>query len=175
MEFSLQPRLENDKVLLQPLKETDFEPLYEVASDPRIWEQHPNRNRWKREVFQTFFKGALQSGGAFVVVDKASNIYIGSTRFYEPDPQNGSILIGYTFFAADYWGKGYNHSVKRLMLDYIFQYCSSVIFHIGAENYRSQVSITRLGAEKIGELEVEYFGEAPKLNYVYRIRAGNLE
>ena len=169
MEFSLQPRLENEKVLLLPLKETDFEPLYEVASDPQIWEQHPNRNRWKREVFQTFFEGALQSGGAFVVVDKASNSYIGSTRFYEPDLQNGSILIGYTFYAVDYWGKGYNHSAKRLMLDYIFQYFSSVIFHIGAENYRSQVSITRLGAEKIGELEVEYFGEARKRNFVYRI------
>ena len=169
MEFSLQPTLENEKVLLLPLKETDFDLLYQVASDPRIWEQHPNRNRWQREVFQTFFEGALQSGGAYVVVDKATEKYLGSTRFYGHDPKQDSILIGYTFYGVNSWGKGYNPAVKTLVLDYIFQYVSNVIFHIGAENYRSQVAITRLGGQKIGELQVEYFGEAPKLNFVYRI------
>lgn len=170
MDFPLQPTLENEKVLLLPLKETDFEPLYQVASDPRVWEQHPNRNRYMRDVFQTFFEGALQSGGAFVIVDKATNQYIGSTRFYNREPKDDSILIGYTFYAVDYWGKGYNPAVKTLMLNYIFQHVSRVIFHIGSENYRSQVAIRRLGAEKVGELEVQYFGESPKLNFVYEIQ-----
>ena len=169
MDISLQPTLENEKVILKPLQEKDFEQLYQVASDPRIWEQHPNRNRWKREVFLTYFEGALQSGGAFVVVHKASGDYIGSTRFYDHNPEEDSILIGYTFYAVDYWGKGYNPAVKTMMLDYIFQYVSGVIFHIGAENFRSQISISRLGAEKVGELEVKYYGEAPRLNFVYRI------
>ena len=150
MDFSLQPILQNEKVILYPLQEKDFEPLYQVASDPRIWEQHPNKDRWKREVFQTFFEGALQSGGAFIIVDKATDTYIGSTRFYSHDPKEDSILIGYTFYAVDYWGKGYNPAVKTLMLDYIFQYVSSVIFHIGAENYRSQVAIPAWGAKRSG-------------------------
>lgn len=56
-----------------------------------------------------------------------------------------------------------------MMLAYIFQFVTRVDFHIGAENIRSQISINRLGVTKIGELEVTYFGEEPKLNFVYRI------
>src|SRR5690606_12234687 len=131
MQINLQPLLQNSKVLLQPLQQSDFEQLYQVASDPQIWEQHPNKNRWQREVFKTFFEGALQSGGAFAVVDKATKQFIGSTRFYDYNPSENNILIGYTFYAVEYWGKGYNSAVKALMLAYIFQYVSSVIFHIG--------------------------------------------
>ena len=53
--MNLQPTLENENVKLVPLQETDFERLYDVASDPLIWEQHPNKDRYKREIFQTFF------------------------------------------------------------------------------------------------------------------------
>jgi RimJ/RimL family protein N-acetyltransferase len=56
------------------------------------------------------------------------------------------------------------------MLDYIFQFVSNVYFHIGSQNIRSQIAISRLGAMKTGEKEVMYFGEQPKLNYVYRIK-----
>ena len=44
--------LHNDTIMLVPLKETDFEELYSVASDPLIWEQHPNKLRYQRDVFQ---------------------------------------------------------------------------------------------------------------------------
>lgn len=54
MNFSIQPVLENDKVLLIPLKEEDFEELYKVASDAEIWKQHPNKDRYQREVFLIF-------------------------------------------------------------------------------------------------------------------------
>lgn len=56
------------------------------------------------------------------------------------------------------------------MLDYIFQFVSKVYFHIGATNIRSQVAIGRIGAKKIAEQEVTYFGEVPRLNFVYEIR-----
>jgi hypothetical protein len=55
------------------------------------------------------------------------------------------------------------------MLNYIFQFVSKVYFHIGANNVRSQISLDRLGTTKIGEQEVTYFGELPKLNFVYSI------
>ena len=45
MENLLQPTLENIEVKLLPLQESDFERLYEVASDPLVWAQHPNKNR----------------------------------------------------------------------------------------------------------------------------------
>ncbi len=165
----LQPVLGNDRVQLEPLVEEDFEALYAVASDPLVWEQHPNRDRWQREVFRTFFEGALQSGGAFKVIDKGSGAVIGSTRFYDYSEPGRSVLIGYTFYARACWGKGINLAVKQLMLDHIFAYVDQVDFHIGAQNIRSQIAIGRLGARKTGEQEVAYFGEAPKLNFVYRI------
>lgn len=169
MTFNLQPTLAHDHIILSPLQEDDFEALYEVACDPEIWAQHPNKDRWKKEVFRTFFDGAIQSRGAFKIVDKNTGKSIGSTRFYDYDAEQKKLLIGYTFYSRAYWGKGINLSVKTMMLNYIFAFVSKVQFHIGAENMRSQIAISRLGAEKIAEQEVAYFGETPKLNFVYEI------
>ncbi|RNI21951.1 GNAT family N-acetyltransferase [Rufibacter latericius] len=169
MSFSTQPILENEKVILYPLQEEDFEALFAVASDPKIWEQHPNKDRWKKDVFRTFFEGALQSRGAFKIVDKSTGKVAGSTRIYDYQEQDSSAFIGYTFFGTDYWGKGFNPAVKTLLLNYLFGFVSRVYFHIGAGNIRSQIAIGRLGASKVGEQEVAYFGEPPKLNYTYCI------
>jgi len=167
MNINIQPTLENENVILHPLQDKDFDDLYAVASDPKIWEQHPNKDRCKIEVFKVFFEGAMQSKGAFKIVNKASGHVMGSTRFYDHNQEENSISIGYTFYGRDYWGKGFNHSVKSLMLDYIFQFVSIVHFHIGADNIRSQIAIARLGTTKIDEQEIAYFGEEPKMNYIY--------
>lgn len=167
--MNIQPVLENAELILYPLEDTDFDDLYAAASDPKIWEQHPNKDRWKREVFQNFFEGAIKSKGAFKVVDKTNGKAIGSTRFYDYNELENSILIGYTFYATAYWGKNINPAVKTMMLDYIFQFVDNVNFHIGADNLRSKISIGRLGAIKVAEKEICYFGEPSKLNYEYRI------
>jgi RimJ/RimL family protein N-acetyltransferase len=169
MEPDLQPTLESPVVLLKPLQEEDFEALYKTASDPKIWEQHPNKDRWQREVFKNYFQGAIESGGAFLIIDKPSDEIAGCTRFYDYNAEEKNILIGYTFYAVKFWGTGINPAVKRLMMDYIFQFVDKVHFHIGATNFRSQVAIQRLGATKIGEESVAYYGETPKLNFVYEI------
>ena len=169
MNFSIQTPLENDKVSLLPLQEGDFEALYQTASDEKIWLQHPNKDRWKKEVFQSFFEGAIASQGAFKIIDKATGKIAGSTRFYNYIEAEKTILIGYTFYATQFWGTGINTSVKKLMLDYIFQYVDKVQFHVGAENIRSQIAVGRLGATKIAEEQVAYYGEQPKLNFVFEI------
>ncbi|UFH34679.1 GNAT family N-acetyltransferase [Flavobacterium acetivorans] len=169
MEFNIQPILETEKVILYPLQEEDFEVLYTTASDPKIWEQHPNKDRWRKDIFKTFFDGAIQSKGAFKIVNKVTESVIGSTRIYDYNEQENCIFIGYTFYTVAYWGKGLNRLVKTTMLDYLFQFVSKVYFHIGADNIRSQIAISRLGAEKVAEKEVTYFGEAPKLNFMYEI------
>jgi RimJ/RimL family protein N-acetyltransferase len=167
---NLQPiHLKTENLLLRPLTQTDFETLYNIASDPMLWEQHPNKYRYKKEEFQNYFEGAILSQGAFIIIDTTTNQTMGCTRFYDHDPTNKTILIGYTFIGRKYWGKGYNQSLKKLMLDYIFQYVSSVYFHIGNQNYRSQKAIEKIGAKKIAEQQVEYYGETPKMNYIYQI------
>ncbi len=169
MNFSIQPILENEKVILEPLKEKDFSALHAVASDAKIWEQHPNKDRWRLDQFKNFFDGAIQSKGAFKILEKSTSKIMGSTRFYDYNEKENSILIGYTFYGKEFWGKGFNHSVKALMLNYIFQFVSKVDFHVGAENIRSQISIERLGIKKFDERVVTYFGEDAKLNFVYRL------
>lgn len=171
--MNLQPILENENVKLLPLQEDDFEVLYQVASDPLIWEQHPNKDRHKREVFQTFFEGAIASKGAFLIIDKKKNNIIGSTRFYDYNDTERSLLIGYTFYGRNYWGSAYNPQVKKLMLDYAFQFADKVYFHIGALNIRSQKAIERLGAIKVREISIAYHGEPEKMNFEYVIEKQN--
>ncbi len=167
--INLQPVLQNDSVLLQPLQLSDFERLYKLARDPEVWSMHPNKDRYKREVFQNFFRGALESGGAFLIIDKSDNAVIGSTRFYDYDAESKSILIGYTFYGKAYWGRGFNAQVKKLMLDYIFRFVDTVDFHVGRDNLRSVRAMEKLGAENTGEQEIAYYGEAPKINIIFRI------
>ena len=162
--------LTGEKAVLLPLRAAHFEELYAVASDPLVWEQHPNPDRYRREVFETFFKGALAMEGAFLIRDTETGETVGSSRFYEYDAERSEVKIGYTFFARSCWGKGYNREVKRLMLDYAFKHVDSVVFHVGVDNRRSRIAMERLGAENIGEVEVAYYGEKPKRNVVYRIR-----
>lgn len=168
--FELQPTLSNEFIKIQPLKAEDFETLYSVASDPLLWEQHPNKDRYKREVFETFFKGAMESKGAFLVFDNKTNTVIGSSRYYEFEPEHKSVAIGYTFIARNHWGGIYNPALKDIMLKHAFRFVNSVILHVGAVNIRSQKAVERLGAKKIREVEMEYYGEPNKLNFVYELK-----
>lgn len=162
--------LMNDKVYLIPLQEEDFEELYAVASDPLIWEQHPNKNRYQRTVFLNFFKGAIESKGAFIIRNTQTKEAIGSSRFCNYNELANQIEIGYTFFARKCWGKLYNKAVKDLMIHYALQKVESVHFFVGAENYRSQKAMEKLGAQKIREVIMPYYGEPDRLNFEYEIK-----
>lgn len=163
------PHLENELVKLQPLVATDFEALYGVASDPLIWKQHPASDRYKRDVFQLYFDSALASNGAFLIINKASGEIIGCTRFYDYLPERSAIAIGYSFLATAYWGGQYNKLSKKLLLDYAFQFVDNVVFYIAAENIRSQLATSKLGAIKVKETLVEDKGRQ-LVQYEYRIQ-----
>jgi RimJ/RimL family protein N-acetyltransferase len=170
MVIDLQPvHLKNEFVQLSPLTASDVERLYQVASDPLICEQHPNKNRYQRADFLNYFEGAIKSGGAFIVFDTVTKQVIGSSRFCNYNNATSSIEIGYTFLSRDHWGSVYNKALKTIMLNYIFTFVDHVNFFIGAQNIRSQKSIVRIGAQKIGEQDVEYYGEPKKLNFIYQI------
>jgi RimJ/RimL family protein N-acetyltransferase len=151
--FDLQPTLEDDLIILRPLQENDFEALYGVASDPLIWEQHPARDRWQREVFEVFFRGAMESGGAFAVIDKKSGKMIGSSRFVKVKEDVNAIEIGWTFLAREYWGGVYNLSMKRLMIDHALRFVGNILFFIGENNMRSRKAVEKLGGVLITELD----------------------
>jgi RimJ/RimL family protein N-acetyltransferase len=169
MDFELQPTLQNGRIVVRPLRAEDFEPLFAAASDPLIWEQHPDRERYRREVFERYFETAMASGGAFIVTDPGSARVIGSSRYYDFDEAKRSIAIGYTFLVRDYWGGGYNRDLKSLMLDHAFQFVDHVQFFVGRGNIRSRTAMLKIGGRLIGEVAVSYTGEPSHPNVIYQI------
>jgi RimJ/RimL family protein N-acetyltransferase len=166
--------LENDIIKLQPMAVGDFEKLYEVASDPEIWEQHPVRERYKEEIFRLFFNGAIEWNTAFLIINKNTGSVIGSTRYYDYQPDNSRIAIGYTFLAKAFWGDVHNRLSKKLMLDYAFQYVNEIYFHIGANNIRSQMAVKKIGAQQVREVDFDHYGEK-LLHYEYVIKKHDWE
>ena len=170
MSFDLQPHLKGDLIELRPLKPEDWDDLFAVASDTLIWAQHPENDRYKEDVFKVFFKDALESGGAFVVIDTKSKRIIGSTRFHGYDPEKSEVEIGWTFLARRYWGGRYNREMKQLMLAHAFQYVENVVFFIGENNIRSQKATEKIGAIKDGRVKKVYGNRPPCLNLRYVIK-----
>lgn len=168
--MDLQPYLKNEMVILSPLRAEDLETLYIVASDPLIWKQHPNPDRYKREVFENYFRGAMESGGALLIKSAQTEEVIGCSRFYDHDADNKEIKIGYTFFGRSSWGKGFNNAAKELMIRHAFQSVDTIIFHVGVNNLRSRRAMEKLGAQLEGLQDVAYYGETSKQNCVYTLR-----
>ena len=78
MKIDIQPTLVGRSITLRPLLKEDFSALYLAASDPVIWEIHPDSSRYKQNIFkERFFEGAIASGGAFAVIDTASIVWFG--------------------------------------------------------------------------------------------------
>ena len=166
--FELQPRLVGDLVELRPLQPQDWQGLFAVASDPLIWEQHPAHDRYQEGVFKEFFQGALESGGAFAVIDRTTGEIIGSSRYVGFDPVKSEIEIGWTFLARSHWGGRYNGEMKRLMLTHAFQFVESVIFLVGSTNFRSQSAVERIGGVRIAKRETHLHGK-PVEHVVYQL------
>ena len=170
MLFDLQPHLESELIELRPLRPDDWDELFAVASDPLIWEQHPENDRYKEDVFKIFFEDALRSGGAFVVVDTKSQQVIGSTRFHGYDPEKSEIEIGWTFLARKYWGGRYNREMKQLMLAHAFKFVENIVFFVGENNIRSQKATEKIGAVKSGTAKKVYGNRPASLNVRYLIK-----
>lgn len=150
MPFELQPTITDEHLELRPLCAEHFNELFAVASDPLIWEQHPYNDRYKLEVFNEFFRVAMESGGAFVVVDRSTGAIIGSSRYYGYDAEKSSIEIGWTFLARSYWGGSMNRELKRMMLRHAFRFVNNVHFYVGKNNLRSQRAMEKIGGVLIG-------------------------
>jgi RimJ/RimL family protein N-acetyltransferase len=170
MLFDLQPHLKGELIELRPLRADDWDGLFAVASDPLIWGQHPESDRYKEDVFKIFFEDALRSGGAFVVVDTKTQQIIGSTRFHGYNPEESEIEIGWTFLARKYWGGRYNREMKQLMLAHAFKFVENVVFYVGENNIRSRRATEKIGAIKSGMVKKVYGNRPPHLNVRYVIK-----
>lgn len=142
-----QPILVGEGLVLRPLEVSDRAGLYEAASDPLIWEQHPAKDRWQPGPFDAFFEAAVASQGALLIQDGEGEV-LGTSRYYDEDGAH-SVAIGYTFLRRSHWGGATNARVKALMLNHAFKRVEEVRFHVGRDNLRSQKALAKLGAEPI--------------------------
>ncbi len=147
--------LSNDLVKLIPLIKEDYEWLYAAASDPEIWEQHPDKMRYTPLGFTKYFQKLLQNDIAYLIVENETERVIGGTSFYDYNADKKTVAIGYTFLAKKYWGGKYNQSIKKLMLDFAFETIDEVFFHVRKGNLRSQHALEKINAQLVREYPAE--------------------
>ena len=167
--FDPQPHLVGELIEVRSLAPDDWGRLFAVASDPLIWEQHPASDRYREDVFREFFREALETGSAFVVIDRKTGEMIGSSRYFGFDPEESVVEIGWTFLARAYWGGHYNGELKRLMLDHAFRFVERVVFVIGVTNFRSQKAVEKIGGVRVGRRD-KVVPRGVVESFVYEIR-----
>ena len=150
--------LEGDTIALLPLDASHQDALLTAAKDGILWEL------WYTSVpssatINNYLDKALaekENGQAypFVVFHKKTKQIIGSTRYYNLQPEHRRLEIGYTWYAKSHQRTRVNTECKYLLLQYAFEikHCIAVQFMTDWHNIASRNAIARLGAHQDGLL-----------------------
>jgi RimJ/RimL family protein N-acetyltransferase len=152
--------LEGATLRLRALGQQHRDGLYAAASDPLIWEQHPAKTRYQRDVFDPYFDFLISTESALAVFDKSKDRIIGASRYYTAPHPPDSHSIGFTFLTRPYWGGKANFELKTLMVEEILRHSDAAWFHVGPENLRSQKATEKLGALRVDEARLD-LGNGP--------------
>lgn len=170
MRINLTPTLEDSKVFIRKLVEDDYYELFKIAEDSILWEYHPVKG-YTKVGYHEFFYDAITKG-ALLIIDKKSRKIIGTTRFYNYNKIESSIVIGHTFISRDYWGTGYNGRIKNLLLNFIFNFITKVIFYIAENNIRSRKAIEKFQVS-IDGIVIRNYGNKKIKCIIYTLEKGN--
>jgi len=151
--------LENERVLLRPLQKSDVENLLHFSiNEPDIWFYSLVRANGK-ENLENYIDIALQAKEnktqfPFVVFDKQTNQYTGSTRFYDINFPFKTLQLGYTWYGKDFQGTGLNKHCKYLLLEFAFETLKMerVEFRADANNAKSIAAMKSIGCKVDGIL-----------------------
>jgi len=151
--------LEDDFVLLRPLQESDVEHLLEISlNEPETWEYSLVRANGK-ENLANYIQLALKAKEnktefPFIVFDKRSGKYAGSTRFYDIQLPFKTLQLGYTWYGKDFRGTGLNKHCKFLLLQFAFETLGMerVEFRADNNNQRSIAAMKSIGCKAEGVL-----------------------
>ena len=151
--------LEDDRVLLKPLKETDYEFLLPFAiNEPDTW-KYSGVSAKGKEGMKNYINTALNAKAdkkeyPFIVFDKQFNEYAGSTRFYDIQPANQTLQLGYTWYGEKFRGTGLNKHCKFLLLQFAFESLGAerVEFRADARNEKSIAAMKSIGCKPDGIL-----------------------
>ncbi len=151
--------LEDEFVLLRPLQETDIAHLLPFSrNEPELWKFSLVRANGK-ENLEHYIQIAIKAreNGAefpFIVYDKRTGNYAGSTRFYDINNGFKTIQLGYTWYGKDFQGTGLNKHCKYLLLTYAFEILGMerVEFRADNDNERSKAAMLSIGCTVDGIL-----------------------
>src|SRR5439155_27046409 len=124
---------------------------------------------YQREVFQKFFDGALESKGAFAIIERKSDRIIGSSRYC--NLINREAEVGWTFLEREFWGGTYNRELKQLMLEHAFRFVDRVVFVVSEQNFRSQKALAKIGASFLKKTQLPADDGTIKTNVLFVITA----
>lgn len=151
--------LEDERVLLRPLKAEDIEYLMPFSlNEPEIWTFSMITGAG-RENMQEYINGALVARNAgteypFIVFDRKANAYAGLTRFYDIQLKNKTLQLGYTWYGKQFQGTGMNRHCKFLLLSFAFDELGMerVEFRADNGNARSIAAMKAIGCTMEGVL-----------------------
>ncbi len=151
--------LENDVVRLSPLQESDYDRLVHFSIDePDLWRyslvQANSPENMKNYIQKAVEEKASRKSYAFIVFDKRTNQYAGSTRFYDIQIENASLQLGYTWYGKEFQGTGLNKNCKYLLLEFAFEKLKMerVEFRADNDNLRSINAMKSIGCVVEGVL-----------------------
>ena len=144
--------LEDDVVLLRPLKKEDYIHLLPIsANEPETW-TYSSKSAAGEEALKAYIAEALtkRANGEeypFIVFDKITGRYAGSTRFYDIQVKNDALQLGYTWYGKDFRGTGLNKHCKFLLLQLAFETLKAerVEFRADNRNERSIAAMKSIG------------------------------
>ncbi|MCA6365252.1 MAG: GNAT family N-acetyltransferase [Bacteroidetes bacterium] len=151
--------LQNDVALLRPLEEADSVHLSQFAEhETDIWQYSLMRIASPADL-KEYIRLALEARGQqkeypFVVFDKRTGAYAGSTRFYDIQLSNSTLQLGYTWYGKSFQQTGLNRHCKFLLLQFAFEQCGfeRVEFRADARNERSIAAMKKIGCTVEGVL-----------------------
>jgi RimJ/RimL family protein N-acetyltransferase len=151
--------LEDAAVLLRPLTADDHAHLLPFSlNEPEIWHYSLQRAIGPQGL-ATYLRTALEARAKgteypFIVFDKRTGAYAGSTRFYDINSAFGTAQLGYTWYGKAFQGTGLNKHCKFLLLRFAFETCGleRVEFRADSNNSRSIAAMKRIGCTVEGIL-----------------------
>ena len=159
LDFPQNVILENESVLLRPLQESDVENLLEISiNEPETWEYSLVRANGKENLvnyIQIALKARVdKTEFPFIVFDKKSGKYAGSTRFYDINLPFKTVQLGYTWYGKNFRGTGLNKHCKFLLLQFAFETLEMerVEFRADNNNQRSIAAMKSIGCKVEGVL-----------------------
>ncbi|MBE1487988.1 bifunctional pyridoxamine 5'-phosphate oxidase family protein/GNAT family N-acetyltransferase [Plantactinospora soyae] len=142
-------------VRLEPLAESHVEGLWAAGRDPEVWQHLSVARPTDPDELADVVRAALDAGWRgervpWVQLDAGTGEVIGTTSYYEVNPQHRAVAIGHTFLGRRWWRTGVNTEAKLLLLTRAFEELGAqrVVWHTDIRNERSQRAIERLGARR---------------------------